>query len=149
MRLITFLALLVSPALAADVDQLEWFSGCFTYSSPNATIEESWSKPAGGILLGYSRTIRGGKVVEYEFVRIAPGPDSRLTYFAHPSGQAPAAFALRSSTPTEVVFENLEHDFPQRIIYRKSSEGLFARIEGTRNGQSRGRDIPMTRRSCP
>jgi hypothetical protein len=29
----------------------------------------------------------------------------------------------------KVVFENLEHDFPQRIIYSRSGDTLTARIE--------------------
>ena len=28
------------------------------------------------------------------------------------------------------VFENLAHDFPQRVIYRRCGEDLCARIEG-------------------
>jgi hypothetical protein len=46
----------------------------------------------------------------------------------------------------EVVFENLTHDFPQRVIYRRSADGsVAARIEGTRNGQLRGIDFPYQR----
>ena len=33
-----------------------------------------------------------------------------------------------------VIFENLEHDFPQRIIYRREGDRLIARIEGEVNG---------------
>jgi len=42
-----------------------------------------------------------------------------------------------------VVFENLRHDFPQRIIYRRVSEdSLIARIEGMINGAKRSIDFP-------
>ena len=47
------------------------------------------------------------------------------------------------------VFENPEHDFPQRIIYRRSAaDSLHARIEGPRNGQVRGVDFRYGRVSC-
>ncbi len=37
----------------------------------------------------------------------------------------------------KVVFENPEHDFPQRIIYERGDEGsLGARIEGIQNGKA-------------
>ncbi len=47
------------------------------------------------------------------------------------------------------MFENLQHDFPQRIAY--SLEGgttLNARIEGMRNGSLRVIAFPMHRVSC-
>ena len=34
-----------------------------------------------------------------------------------------------------VVFENLGHDFPQRIVYRRDVDRLTARIEGEADGQ--------------
>jgi hypothetical protein len=35
------------------------------------------------------------------------------------------------------VFENKEHDFPQRILYWRGKGALHARIEGLRDGQPR------------
>ena len=44
------------------------------------------------------------------------------------------------------MFENLSHDFPQRIIYRRTADAsVTARIEGTVKGEARGRDFPYTR----
>jgi len=49
----------------------------------------------------------------------------------------------------EVIFENPDHDFPQRIIYRLlSDEDLLGRIEGTINGKARAVDFPMKRTEC-
>ena len=46
----------------------------------------------------------------------------------------------------EVVFENLQHEFPQRVIYRfEPPVNLKASIEGTRNGALRVIPYPMTR----
>ena len=50
-------------------------------------------------------------------------------------GQAEAAFKLIRASATEVVFENPQHDFPQRISYALKDGGkLTAAIEGTKNG---------------
>ena len=38
---------------------------------------------------------------------------------------------------TSVVFENLEHDFPQRIEYRLDGETLHASVSGKMNGKDR------------
>jgi hypothetical protein len=76
-------------------------------------------------------------------------PDGKLAFTAHPSGQASAVFALLRITQTEAVFENLEHDLPQRVAYAKEGESkLRARIEGTQDGKLRVIEFPMTRTSC-
>ena len=53
---------------------------------------------------------------------------------------------MKSIDDGVVVFENLAHDFPQRIIYRRNRRRrVTARIEGTVKGESRGRDFPYSR----
>jgi hypothetical protein len=43
---------------------------------------------------------------------------------------------LVKKTDSSVVFENLEHDYPQRIIYSLEPSGdLRARVEGIRGGK--------------
>jgi hypothetical protein len=54
---------------------------------------------------------------------------------------------IRSSTG-EVVFENAAHDFPQRIIYKRSGEKMIGRIEGLTNGKLKGIDFPYARVRC-
>ena len=101
--------------------------------------------PRGGSMLGMSRTVVGDKTVEYEFIRIAV-VNGVLSYVAKPSGQAETAFPMKSFEDGVVAFENLAHDFPQRIIYRRNADGtLTARIEGTVKGDVRGRDFPFRR----
>ena len=50
----------------------------------------------------------------------------------HPKARCPGTdFKLTSLTATEAIFENPAHDFPKRIIYRKTGEdGLTASIDG-------------------
>ena len=74
-------------------------------SANGRTIEEHWLAPAGGSLMGVSRTVAGGKTVEYEFLQIRDLPEG-LTYIAKPSGQAEAQFKIASKTADEIVFEN-------------------------------------------
>jgi hypothetical protein len=70
-------------------------------------------------------------------------------YAAAPSGQAPAEFESVAVSDSSATFENLAHDFPQRIIYRRMGrDSLLARVEATRGGQLRGRDFPYRRTEC-
>ena len=139
--------LLRTPHAAAQsqsVNQLDWLAGCWSMTRGESVVEEHWMKPAGGTMLGMSRTVRAGNTSEYEFLQIRD-LNGTLTYVARPSGQAEAAFTLRTVNGSEVIFENPEHDFPQRIIYRRTADGISARVEGTRNGELRGIDYPYRR----
>jgi hypothetical protein len=130
---------------STDVERLSWLAGCWTQPRASGLVEEQWMTPRGGSMLGMSRTVIGGKTVEYEFIRIAV-VGSTLAYVAKPSGQAEATFPVKSIDDGAVVFENLAHDFPQRIIYRRTADGsVTARVEGTVKGETRGRDFPYTR----
>jgi hypothetical protein len=134
-----------------SVNGLGWMAGCWEWSvRGGATVtSEQWMKPAGGSLIGMGRTVRGGKTVSFEFLRIISG-EGGIDYIAKPSSNKDeTAFRLVRSSASEVVFENLAHDFPQRIIYRKEkADSLFARIEGMQNGKLEGMDIPMKRAKC-
>jgi hypothetical protein len=146
-------ALLAPWILAAQprvftIDEVAWLSGCWHGSSPGREYREQWSKPAGGMMMGTSQTVRAGRTVQYEFLQIRASEDG-VYYVAKPSGQIEAAFKLIEVSPQAATFENKQHDFPQRIIYRLGAAGaLVARVEGVENGAARGVDFPMTRTPC-
>lgn len=133
------------------VDAMGWMAGCWELNVPQRqmTIAEHWMKPSGGTLIGMSRTVRSGKTTGFEAVRIVT-TETGIDYVAKPStNKEETAFKLIKSTSSEIVFENLAHDFPQRIIYRNQApDTLLARIEGTQNGKLSGMDIPMMRAKC-
>jgi hypothetical protein len=99
-------------------------------------------------MLGMGRTVRGGKIAEYELVLIKEQGGS-LAYEAHPSGQPSATFLSTTASDTSVVFENAKHDFPQRVGYRREgADGLQAWIEGDINGKTRRVDFGYRRARC-
>ena len=132
------------PSDATSIDRLSWLAGCWSRERANGMTEEHWMSPRGGTMLGMSRTVRDGRTVEFEFVQIRPS-EGTLVYDARPSGQPAARFALKSMTDDTVVFENPSHDFPQRIIYRRTVDGVAARIEGVASGAPRAVDFPFSR----
>jgi hypothetical protein len=114
---------------ASRINDLKWLTGSWRMEKMDRTIEEQWNAPAGGVMLAVGRTVKNGKLVEFEFLRIEQRGDS-LVYLAQPGGQPPTEFALESMTPSEVVFANLLHDFPKRIRYKKNADGsVTARVE--------------------
>ena len=131
------------------INDLAWLAGCWQSNMGGREINEQWMKPSGRTMLGMGRTVANGKTVEYEFVQIRSKQDGEIYYVAKPSDQTEASFKLIRLQNREAVFENLEHDFPQRIIYRLESDGsLFARVEGMSKGKLRGIDYPMKRARC-
>ena len=129
-----------NPALATapTIADLAWIAGNWqTPPGKRAQVDEHWSGPAGGSLIGMSRTVMGGKTVEFEYLRIEQRADA-IYYVAHPKARCPGTdFKLTRLTGQEAVFENPAHDFPKRVIYRKNSDGsLVASIdagEGTKS----------------
>ena len=131
------------------IEDLDWLAGCWAAAGGEPGSVEQWTRPAGGTMLGVNRTVRNGRTVAHEFIRIHETGEGSLEFVANPSGQAGAAFGLVHLSGDEVVFENPDHDFPQRIIYRLKEGGVLqARIEGTVDGTARGVDFPFRRIAC-
>ncbi|MCZ6754199.1 MAG: DUF6265 family protein [Gemmatimonadetes bacterium] len=134
----------VSAALSSEVeaprlDRLAWLAGSWTGGEGDAVMEEHWTTPAGGLMVGMHRDLRPGRRAFFEFLRIVE-EKGQISYHAMPAGRSPATiFPLLSMSDRRVVFENPDHDFPQRILYWLDDEGmLHARIEGTEDGETRG-----------
>lgn len=141
--------------LQAQTDPLApvaWMAGCWAEQGRDAGSGEQWMAPAGGLMLGMGRTLKGGRVVDFEFMHIRAGADGRLVYVAQPQGRPATEFKLTpkpGQKDTEAVFENPTHGFPQRVIYRLAApDRLAARIEGTLNGKDLGVDFTLQRATC-
>ncbi|UDF02573.1 DUF6265 family protein [Asticcacaulis sp. AND118] len=143
-------ALILTALLAAgpaDMASLDWLGGCWVQTRGETRIEELWTSPAGGILLGSGRTTKAGSLRSYEQMRIEV-IDGTPTFIALPSGQAEGRFPLKFAADDEWVFENTAHDFPQRVIYSRGETGrLNAAIEGTIKGQTKR--IEFAYEACP
>ncbi len=135
----------------ARIEALQWLGGCWKRTTPRRVVEEQWMAPGAGLMLGMGRTTNaaGDTLSEYEQTRIEQRGD-RLAFTASPSGQATDSFTSIELTDSLVVFENKEHDFPQRIGYRLLPDGnLSAWVEGVRAGKLHRNDFPYRRVPCP
>jgi hypothetical protein len=134
------------PAAQPGVADFAWLAGRWQFEQDGRVVSEEWMAPAGGTMLGMSRTVKAGRTVEYEFIVLRADESGTLQYIASPSGQTPTTFKLISLGDGSAVFENKANDFPQRIIYTRKPDGsLLASIEGERNGKVRRVDYPYRR----
>ncbi len=113
------------------LETLAWLAGDWGMERGRMQVDEHWTRPAGGSMLGMGRTIANGRTVFYEYLRIETR-GSDIFYVAHPKAKSPGTdFKLVKLSDTEAVFENPTHDFPKRILYRKNPDGMLtARVEG-------------------
>jgi len=150
---IVWLGLLARPAASADsatmsVESLAWMEGVWTGVTNGVAMEEHWTSPAGGGLVGMHKDTKGGRIVSYEFFRIVPGDSGGVCYLTSPNGAPVTTFCAIEIGPSRVVFENLAHDFPQRILYwRSGADTLHARIEGMIGGKLESDEWAWSRRA--
>lgn len=153
--LLITLAFLSTPGFAQakiDVSKVAWLTGCWEMKNEKSgsLTAEQWTTSSGGTIFGIGRTFNGiGKLVSWELMRIAQEGESAKFYAQLPDAAQATAFALKSATADELVFENLNNDFPHRVIYRNAGvEKLSARIEGMMNAKATGVDFAFSRVKC-
>jgi hypothetical protein len=108
---------------------LAWMEGSWCASDGDQRTEETWMLPQAGEAIGMSRTVEGGRQISYEFMRIAK-LNGKDTLLAQPNGEPPTPFERTAGGADWIRFENKKHDYPQRIEYRKTGDGLHAEIGG-------------------
>jgi hypothetical protein len=133
--------LVIGVAGAADPDpSLDWIGGHWCVGLGEEIVEEVWLPPHGGVALGLGRTRTDDRTTAFEYLRIADH-DGTLSYIAQPGGRPSTVFKRTAGGERWIRFENPDHDFPQRIEYRRDGDGLHAEIAGP--GEN-GREIVIS-----
>lgn len=98
------------------------------------TYAEEWHKVQDGTYEGTARMTQGGKVVSTERMRLTWFAGSWL--FIASTEHGITCFVRASDRADTWIFQNREHDFPQRIGYTIKGDVLSAWIDdGKDNGQ--------------
>src|SRR5262249_19413225 len=120
---------------AGVLDRLSWMAGSWTGTEDGVEMEEVWTAPKAGSMLGLHRDAAGNRTASVEFLRIEGAADG-VPYWASPKGKPATPFKLVEADGRRAVFENSEKEFPRRILYWHTEDGsLHARIEGTHGGK--------------
>lgn len=122
------------------LQQLSWLKGSWIMQRGKAAITEVWMNTADTIMLGSSSVVNDqGDTMMTEKIILLEQNDT-LWYIPTVGNQndgRAVRFGELSFSDTMVSFQNLQHDYPQRIIYRKISDTeIEARIEGMDQGKS-------------
>lgn len=120
----------------ADLSQLYWILGKWQINESNNF--EEWEKVSDDLYRGKGYETRKNDTLLTETINIVQR-GKEVFYIPTVTNQneaQPVEFKLVSTSATELIFENKNHDFPQRIIYIKNGERqIDARIEGEREGR--------------
>ena len=141
---------------AAVLPALAWLEGCWRGTVNQREYREHWMPLRGGLLIGVSQTVGQGKTQGYEYLRVESRADG-VYYIAAPSGKSETAFRFteqtvdRTNDRNDVIFTfvNTRPEFPQKITYRRASEGwLYATVSGKIDGADKEVIYPMRRIGC-
>jgi hypothetical protein len=131
------LMLMISCTDAAKIEQLDWMLGTWEGIDDNElTFVEVWNKGTGNSMYGSGATITpDGDTLFKETLKIELVEGTPYYVATVPENPGPVLFKLVESDDNHCVFENLEHDFPQRISYRLETKNtLSVKLEGFENG---------------
>jgi len=124
----------------ATIEDARWLAGRWEGKGLGGTIDEAYSPPAGGAMVGHYRLVREGKVAFYEILTIVERDGSlvyRLKHFGpdlvgwEEKGVA-VEFPLVKKTPDALYFDGmtLERLSPGRMR-------IWVRIEDRKTGRTR------------
>lgn len=146
---------LLSPAVAGTLpaqdarplSDLAFMAGCWRgVTASGSTIEEQFTVPSTNLMLGLTRYLRDGTTRGFEFHMIGKVAEGSHL-IPHPGGKASVTFVEARREAGYIAWENPEHDFPQRISYRRMApDSLAARIELLDGG--RAQEFRMGKVGC-
>lgn len=148
-----FLNLLLSPLLVI-------WSGCSSSPSGRATpfsalcgqwqgkagngvFYENWRQEDDLTYAGEGYYVEKGDTLVSEKITICK-ISQFWCFIAIVNESSPVLFTLSEPEGKEWIFENREHDFPQRVIYSMQEDGsLVARVEGKEKGEFRKEEFML------
>lgn len=124
--------------LADKLNPAQWIVGNWEQKTDKGILTESWQRQNDSVFVGSCYFINESDTLHSETILLEQRADS-ITYSANVTGQnnnKPVPFTLTTANTNSLVFENLSHDYPQKIVYQKSkSNGLLVTISGILHGK--------------
>jgi hypothetical protein len=130
------IALLSVAAQSATIEDAAWLAGRWTGTGLGGQLEEVWSPPAGGQMVGHFRLLQDGKPVFYEFILldvVEGGVRMRLKHFnpdhtAWEDKDNWTTFTPVSASPSKLEFSAL-------TIERAGPDSLTMTLKMRRDGK--------------
>lgn len=112
-------------------EKLSWIADRWISPPGESITYENWVRLDDTTYSGESHNVINGITVFAEQLKIEKIGDDIFYTAVVEHNPGPVHFKLVEFNENKAVFENPEHDFPNRIIYMLKDDGsLYARIEG-------------------
>lgn len=142
----------------ASATDLAWLTGIWVGDRAGDTIEEHWSTPAGGALMGMFRWLHAGQVRFYELMTLEPEGDTlifRIKHF-HPGLRGweekdeSVSLVLVALQPGAAVFAKRDSPAPRWMVYRQPDpDTLVAFFETEDSTPTEAEQFRYTRQLAP
>lgn len=125
---------------------LSLYAGLWKMETDEGSIFEEWEKVSDSLFTGMSYVVKDGDTILMETLSLKYS-NGQLCYapvLQNQNDGQEILFPLKEYVEAEkkFVFENITHDFPQRIIYHFADDKtLNARIEGDVDGKMESSDF--------
>ena len=114
-------------------EKMSWLSGRWEKESNGMKIIETWQRENGIGFLVQGYMLENADTVFTEFIKVTLKQGTIIYAVTLPdqNGTEPVTFKLTENTGQKVVFENPEHDYPQKITYQKHrADSMLVQLEG-------------------
>jgi Domain of unknown function (DUF6265) len=121
------------------IEKLSWIVDRWVSNDEESITYENWEMEDDTTFSGESYTVKNGDTVFNEQLKIEKIAEDVYYTAIVKHNPDPVHFKLVELGENKVVFENPEHDFPNKIMYMLKKDGsLYARIEGK---NKKGEDV--------
>lgn len=132
---------------SASLSELQWLNGWWQKATPEGIVFEEWHM-SGDAMAGRSGFIKGKDTMISETISLeSKGGD--IYYIPTVKGQnndQPVPFRFTGAAADSFIFENPEHDFPSKIVYKKlSATSLVATISGKIQGKEQAESFDLSK----
>lgn len=143
------LLLLCGQSLQAQIPEVfKAWQGCWEFQRGDTLYRECWKEETPSLYRGVGLNLKGNDTLFHEQITLSFS-ENRLLYAVRGAQDDPSktvGFFCDNWKGEEYRFENLQHDFPQRIVYQKPKENrLNAYIEGFIDKETMRIDFPYQR----
>jgi len=141
---VAFFLLLSTVHQESAVKQLYPLAGTWKMNAGARSFYENWQIKDAHEMHGKSYRVTGTDTLVLEDVQVV-AKQNIVYYIPVVTGQnagQPVSFQLIRAENLTFTFENVKHDFPQRVVYHLvNNDSLHAWIEGKQNGKDKRSDF--------
>ena len=131
-----------------DIEDISWLIGTWSGRDMNdLTFNENWERDGKNSFTGSGSTVTpDGDTIFKETLKINLVEGTPYYVATVPGNKGPVLFKMVKGDKQNAIFENREHDFPQRIAYTlENNNHMSVKLEGIEKGVPKSESLQFER----